>query len=179
MTTLRDSPSGPLVETSLEPIDPQRVLANPEAFEAEPIATSASDVLDFVGDTPTHLLIRGLGAWQTQDIDAIVHPSLVRSQNAAKFWLIADGATKAILDSYNVASTADGGAGIINVTLDVAMVTANFPLLASIGANSTTLVQSVTVTNQTTTGFTGQSVIEAGSGDNPDSWSFAGFGSIV
>lgn len=179
MTTVRDSPSGPLVDTGLDPIAPQRVLANPELDEAEPIATTTSDALDFVGDTPDHLLIRGALAWQTQTIDAIVHPSLVRSQNAAKFWLIAQGATKAILESYNVASTADGGTGIINVTLAVTMVTANFPLLASIGANSTTLVQSITVTNQTATTFTGQSVIEAGSGDDPDAWHFAGFGSIV
>ena len=179
MVTIRESPSGPVVDTGFEAIPPQTLLLNAEPFEAEPQGHTVSTALDFVGDTPEHLLIRGLTEWQTQTIDDIVHPSLVRSQNSAKFWLIAQGATKAILDSYNITSTADGGTGVINVTLAVAMVTANFPLLASIGANSTTLVQSVTVTAQTTTSFTGQSVIEAGSGDDPDTWSFAGFGAIV
>jgi hypothetical protein len=133
--------------------------------------------LDFLGGDEGDILVRGLTEWVPVPPEDVVFPTLLNAVNAVRFWLVADGATKAIQDSYNIASTSDGGAGVINVVFDTSL-SVPYTTLASIGSASTTLVQTVTINTPIATGFQGLSVIEAGSGSNPVSWSFAGFGSF-
>lgn len=175
MPDVRTSPSGELLAVGFEPIPARTVLANPDPTDEEPIPQTVSEILDYIGDTVGSILIRGPLGWELSTVDDAIAPALTRSSNSAKFWLQADGATKALIAGYNIASTADGGAGNIGVVFDTDLAL-GYTVIGTIGLASTTLVQSVTMTSLIATGFTGLSVVEAGSGANPDAWFFAGYG---
>lgn len=175
MPDIRQSPSGDFVDVGLSVIPAETVLGNPELTTEAPVPMTASEVLDLIGDTVGSILVRGALGWELSTVDDAIAPALTRSSNSAKFWLQANGATKALVAGYNIASTADGGAGNISVVLDTDLAL-GYTVIGTIGLASTTLVQSVTTTSLLATGFTGLSVVEAGSGANPDAWFFAGYG---
>ena len=175
MTLIRTSPSGELEDVGFDPIPGETVLGNPDTVDGVPVPMTVSEVLDLLGGNVGDVIVRGATEWETSALDDIVFPALERAVSSAKFWLQADGATKALVAGYNITSTADGGAGNISVVFDTDLAL-GYTVVGTIGLASTTLVQSVTVTSLLATGFTGLSVVEAGSGANPDAWFFAGFG---
>lgn len=179
MTLIRSSPSGELIEVPLDPIASHTLLGNPELTSEAPVPITTSAALDFISDTPDELLIRGATEWEGTSLAGLLEPAIEASDNAAKFWAFIDGATKALLDGYNVASVSDPGAGFATINYTSPFATANYAVLASIGATSTTLVQGITVSAQDTTSCTLLSVIEAGSALNPVTFSAAGYGALA
>lgn len=107
----------------------------------------------------------------------------------AKFWLVAN-ADGGILASHNITSISDGGTGLLSVTINEDISSANYAILATVERITTSLssninAQIVSIRNSTRAAgsFTLDSVVIATGSNNlvlsdPQTWHVAGFGDL-
>ena len=96
------------------------------------------------------------------------HPS------AAKFWLVANGSTAAIMQSYNITSTADTGTGAIGVTIATDFSTDWSGCVNTVHASQ---VNASTYTTYATGSFSAVCFVStSGSLQDPSQYMMAGFG---
>lgn len=126
-----------------------------------------------------NVLQRTADGWQSRSVEDVVGPALTRLPAIPKAWVRVTGNGGLISEGMNIASTADGGNGVLSVQFAEPMATTAYAVIGTVEVNSTTLVYSCTVTSISASGFTGQSVVEAGSGTDPSSWSFIVFGTLA
>jgi hypothetical protein len=117
------------------------------------------------------------GAWGIKNADELFFPIFLGGINLSKFWFQASTVGN-IASAFNVASVADTGTGIIDVSFSIPFTSSLYAVVGTIQSASTTVAQSITTTNQTAVGFRAISVVEGGSAADPVRWNMCGFGDL-
>lgn len=100
-----------------------------------------------------------------------------KSDDLAGCWVCGTPNSTTIKASFNVTSLGDTNTGQQTVTIATDFASASYCVVVTIGDTSTALAQSATVMTKAAGSFIMNSVIEAGSGDDPSTdWNAVAFG---
>jgi len=100
-----------------------------------------------------------------------------KSDDLAGCWVCGTPNSTTIIASFNITSLGDTGTGVQTVTIATDFASAAYCVQVTIGDTSTTSAQSATVHTKAAGSFVMNSVIEAGSGDDPSTdWNAVAFG---
>lgn len=113
----------------------------------------------------------------TNNVSYVTPNAMKWHPGVAKCWVVGTPNSTTIIASYNVTALGDTATGQQTVTIATDFSSANYCVLVTVDDTSTTLVNSATVRGRAPGSYIMNSVIEAGSGDDPSTaWHSVAFG---